>query len=99
VKDTGLKIDVFPLTNDPFDQSRFQRRQRMQVGHRSIFMPTPEDVIVAKIRWHRSKDLDDARDVASVQGAAIDWSYVERWCATHGTTEVLEKLRREIPDL
>jgi hypothetical protein len=25
----------------------------------------------------------------------LDWSYVERWCTAHGTTEVLDRVRSD----
>ena len=82
-------------------QSRFSRKCRKfsaQLG-REIFVPTPEDVLVQKIRWGRSKDLDDARDVLAVQTlAALDMPYIEHWCAQHGTLERLHAVIASIPE-
>ena len=61
-----------------------------QLG-RVIWLPTPEDVVVQKLRWGRNKDLDDARDVLAVQGPkSLDMAYIKQWCAQHGTTERLQ---------
>ncbi len=94
---TPFKIDLFPLTEDAFDQFRFTRRCRALLRNREVFFPTAEDVIVQKLRWGRNKDLDDARDVMAVQYQSLDWSYIEHWCQVHGTRELLQKIKSVIP--
>lgn len=96
---TPFKIDVFGLADDPFDREQFQRRRKGLVSGRGVVLPTAEDVIVQKLRWSRPKDWEDARDVMAVQGDALDWAYIERWCEQHGTRETLDRLRGEIPPL
>jgi hypothetical protein len=97
-----LKVELFELFNDPFVMSQFARkRQRFsqQIG-RNTWLPTPEDVVVQKLRWGRNKDLDDARDVLAVQGPeTLDMGYIEKWCAQHGTTERLRAALAAIPPL
>ena len=93
---TIFKIDVFPLTGDPFDQERFRRRREVGLQGRQVFLPTAEDVVVAKVRWSRVKDLEDAKDVLNMQAKTLDWLYVERWCDLHATRQSLEKLRSEL---
>ncbi len=102
---TGMppfKIALFELFDDPFVQSQFQRRRRMfstQI-QRETWLPTPEDVVVQKLRWGRSKDLDDARDVLAVQGPeTLDMPYIEKWCALHGTVPRLLEALAGIPPL
>jgi hypothetical protein len=96
---TPFKIDLFPLSDDPFDQERFRRRRKGRLRGRDVFFPTAEDVIVQKLRWGRSKDLDDARDVMAVQSEVLDWAYIQRWCESHGTGEMLAQLRNQIPPI
>jgi hypothetical protein len=95
----GFKIEVFELTDDPFAQERFARRVPGVIAGQNTFYPTPEDVIVQKLRWARSKDLDDIRDVISVQASNLDWAYIHRWCDAHGTRAVLDDIRRSIPEI
>lgn len=94
-------IELFELTDDPHDIERFSRRQRVQVFGHEAFVATVEDTIVTKLRWarhaHRTKDIDDVRNVIAVQRDAVDWDYTRRWCAAHGTGELLEEIRRSIP--
>lgn len=97
---TEFKTELFLLSNEPFDQERFRRRQAFDFnGHRS-FVLTAEDLILSKLRWSRSKDLDDIRDVMAVKGdAALDWNYLHHWADLLGTRSKLDELRAEIPNI
>ena len=96
-----FKIEVFILSDDAHDQERFRRRRRGVVAGQPVWLPSPEDVIVTKLRWSkegkRTKDVDDVRNVIAVQGDAIDWAYVARWCDEHGTRELLDNIRKDVP--
>ena len=95
-----FQVEIFRLGDDAHDQARFCRRRQVFVPelHLRAFLPTPEDVIVTKLRWallgRRSKDREDVRDVIAVQGGGLDWEYVFRWCDQHGTRDLLEEIRR-----
>lgn len=97
-----LKVELFELFDDPFVLAQFARKRQLfskQIG-RATWLPTPEDVVVQKLRWGRSKDLDDARDVLAVQGPeTLDMDYIKGWCAQHGTTERLQAALAGIPPL
>ena len=69
-----FKVELFLLSQDPHDQSRFQRRRVVQLFERRLWLPSPEDVVITKLRWARGKDKDDARDVIAVQKGKLDWS-------------------------
>jgi len=98
---TGYKIELFFLSSDPHDQERFARRVRVPVLGRDMYVATAEDVVITKLRWshlgRRTKDVDDVRNVLAVQGDALDWDYVHRWCDAHGTRALLDDLRRSLP--
>lgn len=96
-RDSPFKIELFMLSNDPHDQLRFQRRVEQQVFNRRLWLPRPEDVIVMKLRWGRSRDQDDIRAVMGVQGDKLDWTYIESWCDQHGTRKLMEEIRRIVP--
>ncbi|MFN0129284.1 MAG: hypothetical protein ACKV19_21665 [Verrucomicrobiales bacterium] len=100
--DPPLKVELFELFDDPFVQSEFERRRQVfiPVLSRTTWLPTPEDVVVQKLRWGRSKDLDDARDVLAVQDpATLDLAYIEHWCARHGTIQRLHAALAAIPPI
>ena len=97
-----LKVELFELFDDPFVQAQFQRKRKLFSGQlqRITWLPTPEDVIVQKLRWGRNKDLDDARDVLAVQGPeTLDMAYIEHWCRTHETLGRMQTALEGIPQL
>jgi hypothetical protein len=105
VEGLAFRIELFRLSDDPHDRERFRRRREFRLSEigRQVFLPTAEDVIITKLRWalhaQRGKDRDDVRDVIVVQGDALDWAYIRGWCDQHGTRELLEQIRAEIPPL
>jgi len=97
-----FKVEFFELFDDPFVQSEFSRRQRIFIPilNCKAWLPTPEDVVVQKLRWGRNKDLDDARDVLAVQEPEnLDMDYIRRWCAEHETSGRLDAALAEIPPM
>jgi hypothetical protein len=97
-----FKVELFEMFDDEFVRTEFSRRARTYVPllKREVWLPTAEDVIVQKIRWGRSKDLDDARDVLAVQGPeTLDMAYIQNWCDTHGTRERLETIVASLPPI
>ena len=50
-----------------------------------------------KIRWGRSKDLDDARDGQGLE--TLDMPYIENWSSIHGTSVRLVEILESLPEL
>jgi hypothetical protein len=99
-KGTSFTVELFELSDDPHDVSRFARRRRVRLLGKDVFVATAEDTIVTKLRWAmqpgREKDVDDVRSVIAVQGDSLDWTYVQQWCNQHGTSALLESIRRAV---
>jgi hypothetical protein len=106
VPSIAFGVELFLLSSDPHDQARFARRRMVrsnQIGA-EIMVPTPEDVIIMKLRWakiaKRDKDRDDVRNIIAVQGdEVLDWDYIHRWCETHDTRALLDEIRASIPPI
>jgi hypothetical protein len=98
---TDFDIKLFRATDDGHHAERFCRRQRVQLGelNREVWMPTAEDVVIQKLRWQRRKDLDDAVNILAVRADKLDWEYLTKWTNLHGTHDLLDQLRRSIPDI
>jgi hypothetical protein len=98
---TGFMVELFLLSDDPHDRTRFARRVRGQVVGRPVNVPTAEDVVITKLRWSRhgkrQKDIDDVRDVLAVQKGQLDLEYIRSWCDQHGTRELFERLLAATP--
>jgi hypothetical protein len=106
VPSVRFEIELFLLSDDAHDRARFERRRPFpsrQLGARTM-IPSAEDVIIMKLRWYaiakRGKDGDDIKDIIGVLGDdALDWDYIHRWTAEHGTRALLDEIRASIPPL
>lgn len=90
-----LKVELFLLSDEPFDRERFRRRRAGAFEGRTAWVPTAEDVILAKLKWRRRKDLEDVRHVLSVQSGKLDETYLNHWADKQGTRQLLDKFRQE----
>jgi predicted nucleotidyltransferase len=92
---TDFLIELFHLSSDPFDQSRFKRRVKSEIiDDLQVWFPTAEDVIIQKLRWARNKDFDDVVAILRVQ-TTLDFDQINHWCGIHETLPLLEKARAE----
>jgi hypothetical protein len=96
---SGFVVELFVRTADPHDLARFERRRPIELFGVATTVASPEDVVVTKLRWSRlasrRKDLDDVRNVLAVQAGRLDLEYIRRWCAQHGTGDLLARLLLE----
>lgn len=97
---TGDKVDFWILTDSPFDQSRFQRRRCVSVFDMMVWVSSPEDIILAKLRWAdlsggSEKQFLDALRVFEVQRADLDLHYCNAWAGELGVVALWEKLLAE----
>ena len=95
--ESGFTVELFYLSEDAHDQERFKRRRATNYEGQPTFVLTAEDYIVTKLRWPRSKDFDDARDVIAMQSDALDWNYIQHWAGIHGSRAKLDRVRAGIP--
>ena len=58
-----FKVELFETFDDPFVKSEFSRRTKVFVPilARDTWLPTPEDVVVQKLRWGSNKDIEPER--------------------------------------
>jgi hypothetical protein len=80
----GDKVDFWILTKEPFDQSRFSRKIADEFMGLKIQISSPEDTILAKLRWARlsggsEKQFNDALRVYEVQYEKLNLAYLKRW--------------------
>jgi hypothetical protein len=98
-RETAFKTELFWLSQDAYDQERFNRRQAINFNGQATFVLTAEDVIVTKLRWLRPKDVEDIRDVIAVKSAVLDWDYIHHWTVIHVTRVKLDEIRASIPPI
>lgn len=95
---SGLKADVFVLNKSDLEQSRFNRRERLELeAGLTAWFARPEDVILKKLVYYdegrSEKHIRDIVGVLKVQGKLIDFDYLTDWVSQLGLidlwTEVL----------
>ncbi len=79
---TGLKVDVMVRKKTAFDDSRFARRQNVELWPNfTAFLASAEDVILKKLEFYREggseKHLRDIRGILA--NTEIDKNYVSHW--------------------
>jgi hypothetical protein len=95
---TGAKVDIVPLSNDPFTRLAFQRRQRLVVdpsGQEAYFI-TEEDIVIAKLIAFRETGSDkhhgDARGILLLQWDRLNLDRLRRAAQGAGVIEHFERL-------
>lgn len=102
---TMMKVDVFVLSQRPFERQAFQRRQQDTLeegeGARLFYLATPEDIVLHKLRWFRlggevsERQRRDALGVIQVQSEGLDRSYLRRWAHVLKVSDLLERVLSE----
>ncbi len=97
---TAFQIELFLLTDDLYNRTRFERRRAVDFEGQTAWLPSPEDVIVQKLLWskshHREQDIIDAAQVIRIQRRlGLDLAYIQHWTKYHGTLDLFERLLAE----
>jgi hypothetical protein len=98
--ESGDKVDFWLVTDDPFDQSRFVRRRPTNIGGTTVYVSSPEDTILMKLKWSvasggSEKQFHDAIRVYELQAARLDISYMQSWLDSLKITELWKRLLAE----
>lgn len=104
---TVVKIDVFVPAVDGFARHSFERgisdSLEDSATAREFVFATPEDMILHKLIGFElgervaRRQWDDVVGVVAVMHANLDWSYIDRWGASLGLTELVDLLREAVP--
>ena len=101
---TGAKVDMMPLPRDVYSRIAFRRRKRLVIdesGH-SVFVISPEDMIIAKLLAFKSTKSDkhfrDARGVLQIQWDYLDFVVLRKTANAEGVGELLKTLEQSILD-
>ncbi len=99
-----FKVDVYLASADEFGQQQINRRRPETLLpdiSQQIYFATPEDTILAKLRWYRQggevseRQLTDVRGIIKVQGGRLDLLYLREWADKLLLRELLEKALAE----
>lgn len=94
----GDKVDFWILRDDPFDQSRFSRRQKEKITDFHMQVATPEDMILIKLKWAKlsggsEKQFTDSLRIFEVQADKLDIGYIESWVKKLGLESLWKDLK------
>lgn len=97
---TSFKVDFFPAGRKDFERSELERRRREPLGEHHAYVSTPEDTLLAKLRWYREGgETSDAqwRDImgiVEVKAGSLDDAYLDGWARTLGLADLLSRARQ-----
>jgi hypothetical protein len=90
----SLDVDLF-LAESQFQKAVMDRRIKVEAEGRTIWLVSPEDLVLLKLLAGRPRDLGDVTDVLFMQGK-LDTKYMRHWADDLGVTEELERSLAEL---
>lgn len=93
---TAFKIDFYPVSDDDdLEMDTFARRKRFDLGAGEVWLASPEDIVLAKLRWYQKgrgmsdQQWRDVLGVLKVQGDRIDRAYLSGQARRFGLVALL----------
>jgi hypothetical protein len=95
-----VKVDLFIVGLEPFDKSEFARRRRVRIRpDAELFVKSPEDTVLRKLRWYADggrtseRQWRDVVEVLRISGPALDDHYLDEWAPRLDVTADLTRAR------
>ncbi len=91
---------MYILGGKPFELEEFARRRPLVSDGRTIWVATPEDLIVSKLNWYRlggevfERQWRDVVGLVQLHRERLDLNYLELWLERLDLKALWEKLRR-----
>ena len=102
--ETSFKVDVFIPKPRAFDRMQLGRRAAATVTtnpERSLYVTSPEDVILSKLEWYRmggevsDRQWRDILGVLKTQAGGIDLEYLGEWAKELKVSDLLKRALTE----
>jgi hypothetical protein len=101
--DSVFKVDIFTVKDD-FAAAELARRQLRKISpdrEESVYVASPEDTILAKLRWYRAgnqssiNQWSDVLGVLAVMQGSLDLPYLRDWSQRLEVSDLLERAFEE----
>jgi hypothetical protein len=102
--ETAFKVDIFIRRSRPFDQMQLERRRMSVIAtdpEQSVYVTSPEDVILSKLEWYRmggdvsERQWRDILGVLKTKAGDLDLDYLHKWAKELKVSDLLERALRE----
>ncbi|RPI91703.1 MAG: hypothetical protein EHM40_14940 [Chloroflexi bacterium] len=102
--ETAFKVDVFIRKARAFDQMQLERRRTSVIStdpEQSIYVTSPEDVILSKLEWYRmggevsDRQWRDILGVLKTRAGELDVDYLRKWAGELKVPDLLERALTE----
>ncbi len=90
------KVDFIIKKDEPYRETEFARRRRLEIDSVVIWVVSPEDLLLSKLLWAKQGGSELQRRDAKAIGQSVDdldWSYIQKWAAELSVADVLEEVR------
>jgi hypothetical protein len=102
--DSAFKVDLFTVGLGGFEEQALNRRGRKTLDSKSQYAPfvqTPEDTVLAKLRWFQQggrvsdQQWRDVLGILKVQEGMLDIAYLRKWAGELRVADLLEEAFRD----
>jgi hypothetical protein len=91
-----VKVDLIVPGDDEFQRQELARRQRHELGGRSVWVISKEDLILSKLAWAApTESAFQLRDVRKLVASGADEAYLRAWGEKLGVAALLRKCMDE----
>ena len=105
--ETAFKVDIFIRKARAFDQMQLERRRMSVIAtdpEQSVYITSPEDVILSKLEWYRMggevsdrqwRDTPDGVGVLKTREGELDLNYMRKWAKELKVSDLLERALKQ----
>jgi len=103
--ETAFKVDIFIRKLRAFDQMQLERRRTSIIStdpEQSIYVASPEDVILSKLEWYRmggetsERQWRDILGVLKTRAGELELDYLRKWAKELKVIDLLERALKDM---